>query len=251
MGKSTVGVQTTCGACQAVISPDATVCASCHAPVVRRYCPKCSRLVPEHTKLCPYCGASSKTKPRDTSGLSNAAIIVIVALAGAFFLIAGFFPAEKQTKKIEPPPPVQLADNAVSPAKMDSSKSQGTLQVSGGIQQPIVRSDEEGTRLNLQAYEFIQQKNYQQAEPILRRAVQSFTPGTTSVAYKYSLYNLGHVLRRTGRSKEAIPYLEKCIKIDPQWSKAQTELEIAKSEAQASSPVAQISQNMVRTAHHQ
>ena len=247
MGKSSAaGVQTTCAACQSVISADATVCVACHAPVVRRYCPKCSKLVPEHTKLCPYCGASSKTKPRDTSGLSNIAIILIVALVGVFVLIGGFFPSEKQAKKVEPPPPVQLADNPVSAVRLESSKSSGTLPLSGGIQQPIIRSDEEGTKLNLQAYELIQQKNYQEAEPILRRAVQSFTPGTTSVAYKYSLYNLGHVLRRTGKAQEAIPYLEKCIKIDPQWSKAQTELEIAKSQAQTSA-VTQISQNRVRT----
>jgi RNA polymerase subunit RPABC4/transcription elongation factor Spt4 len=235
-------VQTTCVACQSTISADATVCTACHAPVVRRYCPKCSRLVPEHTKLCPYCGASSKIKPRDTSRLSTVAILGIVGLAGAFFLMAGFFPSEKQTKKVEPPPPVQLADNPVSPARLANPQIPGTHQISAP-QKPIIRSDEEGTKLNLQAYELIQQKNYQQAEPILRRAVQSFTPGTTSVAYKYSLYNLGHVLRRLGKAKEAVPYLEQCVKIDPQWSKAQSELAIAKSQVQAAaSAVTQISQ---------
>jgi tetratricopeptide (TPR) repeat protein len=154
--------------------------------------------------------------------------------------MAGFFPSDKQTKKIEPPPAVQLAENPVSPARLASPMTPGTHQISIS-QKPIIRSDEEGTKLNLQAYELIQQRNYQQAEPILRRAVQSFKPGTTSVAYKYSLYNLGHVLRRLGKAKEAVPYLEQCVKIDPQWSKAHTELSIARSQAQTSA-VTQISQ---------
>ena len=228
-------VQTTCAACNSAIAPDATFCEACHAPVVRRYCPKCSRLVPENSKICPYCGTSSKVKPRESTGLSNIAILAILGMGIAFFLMGGFFPSQDETKKIEPPPPVQLAENKgqkVNAAHLTvSQRADQPVQVSGN--QPIVRSDEEGTRLNLQAYDLIQQRNYHQAEPILRRAVQSFPAGTTAVAYKYSLYNLGHVLRRNGKPKEAIPFLEQVVKLDPAWTKAQSELAVAKETAQS------------------
>ena len=164
-------------------------------------------------------------------------------MAVAFFVIAGFFPSEKEKPKIAPPPNVQLTDS-VAPvhAKGPQVTAGRTLPAKG--QHPVVQSDQEGARLNLQAYELIQQKNYQQAEPILRRALQSFPPGTTDAAFKYSLYNLGHVLRRTGRAKEAIPFLEQCVKIDPAWSKAQTELAVAKASIQTTKPATQVSQNL-------
>lgn len=234
-------VPTFCAECQSPISPDATFCGACHAPIVRRYCPKCSRLVPENTKDCPFCGASSKAKVRETPGLSNLAVFGVIGMAALFFVIAGFFPSDKEKPKIAPPPNVQLTDS-VAPVQVTAGKvSAGTTLPAKG-EQPV-QSDQEGARLNLEAYELIQQKNYQQAEPILRRALQSFRPGTTAVERKYALYNLGHVLRRTGRAKEAIPYLEQCVKIDPAWSKAQTELAIAKGMLQPK-PETQVSQNL-------
>ncbi|HJZ13512.1 MAG TPA: zinc ribbon domain-containing protein, partial [Acidobacteriota bacterium] len=56
--------ETTCQECNKRIAPDALFCESCHAPVVRRYCPKCSKLVPETSKLCPFCGAAANAPPR-------------------------------------------------------------------------------------------------------------------------------------------------------------------------------------------
>jgi hypothetical protein len=209
---------------------------------VRRYCPKCSRLVPENTKDCPFCGASSKAKVRETPGLSNLAVFGVIGMAVLFFVLAGFFPSDKEKPKVAPPPNVQLTDS-VAPVQVTAAQvSAGTTLPAKG-KQPIVQSDQEGARLNLEAYELIQQKNYQPAETILRTALQSFRPGTTAVEYKFALYNLGHVLRRTGRAKEAIPFLEQCVKIDPAWSKAQTELAIAKGMIQPK-PVSQVSQNL-------
>jgi RNA polymerase subunit RPABC4/transcription elongation factor Spt4 len=235
-------VPTVCAECQSPIAPEATFCESCHAPIVRRYCPKCSRLVPENTKDCPLCGASSKAKARETPGLSNFAVFGAIAMGVAFFLIAGFFPAEKEKPRVAPAPNVQLTDS-VAPVRLAGSRLDAgrTLPATGQI--PVVRSDQEGARLNLQAYELIQQKEYQQAEPILRRAVQSFQPGTTAVEYKYALYNLGHVLRRNGKPAEAIPFLEQCVKLDPAWSKAHTELATARAATQPK-PVTQVSQNL-------
>ncbi len=236
-------VPTFCAECQAPIAPEATLCEACHAPIVRRYCPKCSRLVPENTKDCPLCGASSKAKVRETVGLSNLAVFGAIAMGVAFFVIVGFFPAEKEKPRVAAPPNVQLTPDSVAPVSLIGSRLEAGRTLPATGQTPIVRSDEEGARLNLEAYELIQQKNYQQAEPILRRAVQSFQPGTTAVGYKYALYNLGHVLRRLGRPKEAIPFLEQCVKMDPAWSKAHTELATTKAALQPK-PEIQVSQSL-------
>ena len=163
-------------------------------------------------------------------------------MATLFFVIAGFFPSDKEKPQVAPPPNVQLTDSA-APVQVSAGQVALGKTVPARGEQPVVQSDQEGARLNLEAYELIQQKNYPQAELILRRALQSFRPGTTAVEYKFALYNLGHVLRRTGRAKQAIPFLEQCVKIDPAWSKAQTELAIAKGMIQPK-PVTQVSQNL-------
>jgi tetratricopeptide (TPR) repeat protein len=240
----TTNVITTCAGCNSPIARDATFCTVCHAPIVRRYCPKCSRLVPENTKECPYCGTSAKAKARDTVGFSNLVIVALIGIAVAYFLMGGLFSSERPQEKIAPAPNVSLSE-APKQAKLTSEQAGAARTLPVAATQPKVISDEEGTRLNLQAYELIQQKQYQQAEPVLRQAVVSFPKGTTAVGYKYALYNLGHVLRKNGRAKDGIPYLEKCVQIDPSWSKAQTELSIAKTEAGQTPPHPQISQVIV------
>jgi Tfp pilus assembly protein PilF len=239
---TTIHVKTTCAGCQAPIAPDATFCNACHAPIVRRYCPKCSKLVPENTKECPYCGTSAKAKARDTVGLSNLMVAALIGMAVVYFVIGGLFSSESPKKKIASAPGVSLSE-ATKQAKLTSTVAAGpkTIPISNQQPQPKVISDAEGTRLNLAAYELIQQKQYQQAEPLLRQAIVSFPKGTSAEAYKYALYNLGHVLRKTGRAKQAIPYFEKCLQLDPAWSKAQTELSVAKVEA---APPTQISHSL-------
>jgi TolA-binding protein len=175
--------------------------------------------------------------------LSNVAILAVVAMTIAFFLMGGFFHSEQDTSSIPPAPDVELAEKPVAPANLAGNHANASEAVKATGQEPVVRSDEQGTKLNLQGYELIQQQKFKEAEPVLRHAVESFPEGTTAVAYKYSLYNLGHVLRRNGKLKEAIPYLEKVVKMDPEWSKAQSELERAKSQVQqATAAAAQISQ---------
>ena len=218
-----------CVACNNPIAPDATECGSCHAPIVRRYCPKCSRLVPENSKLCPYCGVSSKAKASNIPSSSNFVLFVLLGAAVLYILIGGLFSVGK-SRKLQSP---EQLSKTVAPAPKAGAR---IVPVSNGITS-VVRSDAEGEKLNLEGYSFIQQKNYKAAEPVLRRAVQSFVPGTTSVSYKFALYNLGHVLRRTGRPKEAVQYLEKCVKLDPSWSKAQSELNTAKAEAHAATQI--------------
>jgi tetratricopeptide (TPR) repeat protein/RNA polymerase subunit RPABC4/transcription elongation factor Spt4 len=219
-----------CAGCSAAIPPDATFCEHCHAPIVRKYCVGCSRLIPDNSVNCPYCGTSGKIKPRERNfQWPNLWILVVLGITGAYFFWDGFSaskkatqvkPTSEQSRQAVPPPPTL---ETLPP------KESPTVQISNP--KPIFQSDEEGTRLNLQGYTLIQNGDYQNAEAVLRRAVQAFPQGTRAIAYKFALYNLGHVLRKNGRPKEAVTYLEKAANIDPEWSKAQSELAVARQEA--------------------
>jgi predicted Ser/Thr protein kinase len=88
-----------------------------------------------------------------------------------------------------------------------------------------------GAQLNEQGYSLIQAGQYDQAIPVLRRAVASFPQGTTDINYAYALYNLGHALRLAGRPEEAIPILEQRLKIPDQTDTVQQELDAARAAA--------------------
>src|ERR1051325_6411979 len=60
-----------CQECGQGIAPDAMFCTHCHAPIVRRYCAGCSRLVPENSAFCPFCGTSAKEAISDRFGIAT------------------------------------------------------------------------------------------------------------------------------------------------------------------------------------
>ena len=59
----------------------------------------------------------------------------------------------------------------------------------------------------------------------------AFPPGSTDIQYAYSLYNLGHALRLSGRPEEAIPVLERRLRIPNQRAEVQKELDAARRAA--------------------
>jgi serine/threonine-protein kinase len=89
----------------------------------------------------------------------------------------------------------------------------------------------EGARLNDQGFRLMDQGRYDEAIPILQRAVNSFPPGTTDVNYAYALFNLGRSLRLAGRPDEAIPILEQRLQIPNQTGIVQRELDLARRDA--------------------
>jgi tetratricopeptide (TPR) repeat protein len=89
----------------------------------------------------------------------------------------------------------------------------------------------EGARLNEQGFALMQQGNYDEAIPVLERAVNSFPEGTSDINYAYALYNLGRSLRLAGRPDEAIPVLERRLQIPNQTGTVRAELDAAKREA--------------------
>jgi tetratricopeptide (TPR) repeat protein len=77
----------------------------------------------------------------------------------------------------------------------------------------------------------IQRGQYAEAVPVLRRAVAAFPQGTTDINYAYALFNLGHALRMSGHPEEAIPILERRLRIPDQTATVQAELDAARAAA--------------------
>ena len=71
----------------------------------------------------------------------------------------------------------------------------------------------------------MQQGKSGEAVPLLRRSVAAFPPGSTDIQYAYALYDLGHALRLSGRPEEAIPVLERRLRIPNQRAEVQKELD--------------------------
>ncbi len=219
-------MQVLCRECRGMIAPDATVCDICHAPVVRRYCPRCSRLVPETTEYCPYCGTSKKANVKRIPVMS---ILFATAILGMTLYLAVRFSGSKNVAPEEQVPPAPKASE-VSPNPVSYPKPVEKQAVPAQAQKPVI-DEQKGTELNIQAHQLIGEGKYVEAIPILEQALKSFPKDSTAPAYKFVLYNLGHSLRKAGRSKEAIAYFDQCIRIDPTWEKARSELQIAKAAA--------------------
>jgi len=91
-----------------------------------------------------------------------------------------------------------------------------------------------GAALNAQGFDLMNQGRYDEAIPILQRAVDSFPAGTTDLNYAYALFNLGKSLRLAGRPDEAVPILEQRLKIPNQTETVRQELELARQQARQS-----------------
>ena len=96
-------------------------------------------------------------------------------------------------------------------------------------------SAEGGKALNDEGYALIQAGEYEEAVPILRRAVNSYPPDSTELQYAYALYNYGNALLLSGRPERAIPVLEKRLTFDDQTETVQATLDEARAAAGESS----------------
>jgi serine/threonine protein kinase len=135
---------------------------------------------------------------------------------------AGSEPAAPQA---EQPAPEQQAPAAPAPAPAPAEEQPE------GDEQPAGSGPSEGARLNDQGFQLMSEGRYDEAIPILQRAVNSFPPGTTELNYAYALFNLGQSLRLAGRSDEAIPILEQRLQIPNQTGTVRRELELARRAA--------------------
>ena len=85
--------------------------------------------------------------------------------------------------------------------------------------------------LNDQAYQLMQAGDYDQAIPLLEQAVAAYPADSQDLTYAYALYNLGRSLRLAGRAEEAVPILERRLRIPNQTETVRRELDAARSSA--------------------
>jgi hypothetical protein len=110
----------------------------------------------------------------------------------------------------ESPPPADTAEEPPADAATDTGAS--------------------GAELNDQGYGLIQEGRYDEAIPILQRAVEQLAP-IGDLTYAYALFNLGNALRLGGRPEEAIPFLEQRLEFPDQRDVVERELDLARAAA--------------------
>jgi serine/threonine-protein kinase len=158
-------------------------------------------------------------------GLAAAAgIAAFVAMGGGDDSPAGAGRQAAQAKEAsgssEPNPPEELAP--------PTEEAGGTV---AAAPEPSGSDGAGGAALNEEGFAMIQAGEYEAAVPVLEEAVASFPEGTEDLNYAYSLFNLGHALRLSGRPEEAIPVLERRQEIPDQEDAVREELEAAYAEA--------------------
>ena len=142
--------------------------------------------------------------------------------------------AEEQQQKAKERKAEEPAPQAVQPApeQEEPSPPAATPPPNEDEGQQSSGSDlAEGARLNDQGFQLMNQGRYEEAIPILQRAVDSFPAGTSDLNYAYALFNLGQSLRLAGRPDEAIPILEQRLAIPNQTGVVRRELELARQQA--------------------
>jgi serine/threonine-protein kinase len=180
-----------------------------------------------------------RARSRHRSGsrfLPLAALLVALALGvAAVFAFAGGSSSDppkqpaaagkkksQQAKKQKKSP----APAAAAPSPPSSSSS-STYQVP----QPAGTDAAAGSTLNDQGFALSNAGRYDEAIPVLERAVRAFPAGSSDLSYGYALFNLGHALRLAGRPADAVPVLEERMRIPDQQDKVQTELDLARQAA--------------------
>ncbi|HLM30095.1 MAG TPA: protein kinase [Solirubrobacterales bacterium] len=93
-----------------------------------------------------------------------------------------------------------------------SAASGGASEDTGGS--TLAASSEDGWALNDQGYALVQEGSYEEAIPVLERAVDALRGAGDETTYNYALYNLGTAYLRAGRPEDAIPLLEERMKYD-------------------------------------
>jgi tetratricopeptide (TPR) repeat protein len=85
--------------------------------------------------------------------------------------------------------------------------------------------------LNDEGFRLMNAGRYDEAIPVLQRAVAGFPEDSTDLTYAYALYNLGRSLRLGGRPAEAIPLLERRLRFKNQRGVVKRELAAARRAA--------------------
>jgi eukaryotic-like serine/threonine-protein kinase len=98
-------------------------------------------------------------------------------------------------------------DSASAPTEASGVPAASEPSSSGG-------TATDGTSLNDQGFQLVQDGSYDEAIPVLERAVDELRGSGDELTYNYALYNLGTAYVGAGRPDEAIPVLEERMQYD-------------------------------------
>ena len=87
-----------------------------------------------------------------------------------------------------------------------------------------------GAELNDQGYALNRQGRFDEAIPLLRRALEALRGSGDELTYNYALFNLAHALRMAGRPQEAIQLLRERLRFGDQRDVVARELQAALAE---------------------
>jgi tetratricopeptide (TPR) repeat protein/RNA polymerase subunit RPABC4/transcription elongation factor Spt4 len=224
-----------CQQCHGRIAPDEQFCAQCHAVILRRYCPGCRKLVPEHARICPYCGTKATEKSKRPVLIDRIEAVPTILV---LFFVALLLLLVDQKRGQETPSDRMDDHGKVATAPPSGSSHQQAIQtaeekiITSGLQKSAqniaAKNVKKGAILNLKGHTLIKQGRYREAVPLLYKAIETFPEDTRTIDYVFAQYNLGHSLRKIGKSDEAIPYLERCVVYDRQNRMFQRELQAAR-----------------------
>ncbi len=180
---------------------------------------------------------AGRRRPR-AGALALAAIFIALAvatIAGAVLSGGddeGSSPSSADNTPAQPKADANKKKKQEEPTAKKEPKDEPAAAAPAEEEEPSGSYDEaRGAELNDEGFRLMGAGDYEGAVPVLQEAVNSFPPGTDNVTYAYALFNLGKSLRLAGRPEEAIPVLEKRLKIPNQTDAVQAELDQAKRDA--------------------
>jgi len=177
----------------------------------------------------------SRQSRRRPSGAAIALALVFIALAIATIagaLLSGGDDGSSPAGDSTPAKPANKKDKAQKePEPKQQPEAQQPAEPAPAPEEEQAPSGASGAELNQQGFDLMNQGRYDEAIPVLQRAVQSFPAGTSDLNYAYALFNLGKSLRLAGRYDEAVSILKQRLKIPNQTETVRQELELAKQQA--------------------
>jgi eukaryotic-like serine/threonine-protein kinase len=151
-----------------------------------------------------------------------AVLLALGAIGGAIAAIV--LTNDDKTTKAAPPPRERTVTTVVT---RQGSTLETTVTVpSAASPPPASPSSLSGSQLNDAGYRKLQAGDYAGALPLLRQAVAKLN-GVGYPNEAYANYNLGYTLLQLGQCAEAIPYLERAKKLEPQRSEPRDALKQA------------------------
>jgi serine/threonine protein kinase len=191
--------------------------------------PEVSAGEPEAPSVSAPTPQASTRRPRPDDrpvSLSRpAAIAALAATALAVVAVAVFAGGGDEP---EPSQPAGERSAQNRPQAEDGAGSESNGE--GRESQPQPAGGGNGHELNDRGYALINQGEYEEAIPVLERAVGALE-GSEDITYAYALYNLGNALRLAGRPEDAIPILEARLEIPNQTEVVRSELRRARQDA--------------------